>query len=136
MSVDAEGYEAKRIEPLTDEEIQIGRDLIKHAMQKIQTVVEDFLQLQGNPQQVYMLNVRALRFFMSGQKLFDLSDNPMDADPERTQRQRIILGSVIPLLMALADNGSEECATLVDRIGNKEAELDHREILRFLSQLK
>ena len=135
MSVDADGFEAVSLDPMTEEEIAIGRDLIKHAMKKIMTVVEDFLQLQDNPQQVYMLNVRALHFFMSGQALFDMSEGG-GHNPDRSVRERIILGTVMPLLMALADRGSEECGHLVQRIASSDTEMDHREILRFLAQVK
>jgi hypothetical protein len=129
-----EVWEAVRCEPMTDEQIQLGKDLIRHAMDKIEAVVAHFLQFHDNPQQVYMLNVKVLKFFMQGQALFDIGVEP-GGGSDHAKRDRILVGTLMPLLMVLAENGADECGHIVERIGDRTMEPDHREILRFLAQL-
>lgn len=122
---------------MSEEEQQIGRDLVDHAINKIKTVVADMVELHDHPAHIYMLNFAALEFFMHGMAVFDISTvrNARKAVRERNKMDRIIRATGMAMIMTLAQRGSKECQQLIKR-ANHLAEMDGREVLRFLSQLQ
>lgn len=126
---------------MTEDEQQTGHDLVTHAMAKIKMAVHDFIELMDHPAQAYMLNMQGLQLFMNGMAAFALvhADTLEDAErenSERTKFDRIMTGTMMGVLLTLANAGSPECEILYHRVANHEQLPDWREMMKFISKVK
>lgn len=114
---------------MTPEEQQVGEDLVHHAIERIKVIIKDFVELHDHPAQLYMLTNNGLHLFMHGMSRFDVrmkdGSNVMD---------RILHGTMIALVMTLANRGQPDCQALMES-GNLD-EIDWRSLARTIAKIK